>query len=70
MNIISEKYSKKNRQSLAWTNWPLFAVGLVQRGYSDTDIQKIIDGNMLRVASAVLPEYMKIKQFKIKKVLL
>ncbi|MBI3281926.1 MAG: membrane dipeptidase [Acidobacteria bacterium] len=42
-------------QSLAWTNWPLFTVGLVQRGYSDTDIQKILGGNMLRVARAVLP---------------
>lgn len=35
--------------SLAWTNWPLFTVGLVQRGYKDADIQKIIGGNMLRV---------------------
>ncbi len=42
---------KKN--SLAWTNWPLFAVGLVQRGYSDEDIRKIIGGNALRVARAV-----------------
>lgn len=41
-------------QSLAWTNWPIFTVGLVQRGYSDEDIQKIIGGNMLRVAQAVL----------------
>ena len=42
------------RESLAWTNWPLFTVGLVQRGYSDKDIQKIIGGNVLRVARAVL----------------
>lgn len=35
----------------AWTNWPLFTVGLVQRGYSDEQIQKIIGGNMLRVAT-------------------
>ncbi|QDU53710.1 dipeptidase [Gimesia panareensis] len=35
--------------SVSWTNWPLFTVGLVQRGYSDEDIQKIIGGNMLRV---------------------
>ncbi|QDT45899.1 Membrane dipeptidase (Peptidase family M19) [Gimesia alba] len=35
--------------SVSWTNWPLFTVGLVQRGYSDADIQKIIGGNMLRV---------------------
>lgn len=39
--------------SMAWTNWPLFTVGLVQRGYSDDDIQKIIGGNMLRVAREV-----------------
>ena len=42
--------------SMAWTNWPLFTVGLVQRGYSDDDIQKIIGGNALRVARAVFPE--------------
>jgi membrane dipeptidase len=41
--------------TLDWTNWPLFTVGLVQRAYSDEDIQKIIGGNVLRVARAVLP---------------
>lgn len=40
--------------SLAWTNWPLFTVGLVQRGYSDEDIHKIIGGNVLRVSRAAL----------------
>lgn len=35
--------------SLEWTNWPLFTVGLVMRGYSDSDIQKIIGGNVIRV---------------------
>lgn len=35
--------------SMAWTNWPLFTVGLVQRGFSDEEIQKIIGGNVLRV---------------------
>ncbi|MEW6304915.1 MAG: membrane dipeptidase [Verrucomicrobiota bacterium] len=40
--------------SLSWTNWPLFTVGLVQRGYRDTDIQKILGGNFLRVARGVL----------------
>ena len=35
--------------SMAWTNWPLFTVGLVMRGYSDSDIQKIIGGNVMRV---------------------
>ncbi|MSS73842.1 MAG: dipeptidase [Candidatus Latescibacteria bacterium] len=42
--------------SLAWTNWPLFTVGLVQRGYTDEDIQKILGGNALRVARAVWTE--------------
>ena len=44
----------KQRLTMAWTNWPLFTVGLVQRGYSDGDIQKILGGNVLRVARAVL----------------
>lgn len=44
----------KGAQSLDWTNWPLFTVGLVQRGYSDEAIQKILAGNMLRVARAAL----------------
>lgn len=38
--------------SLAWTNWPLFTVGLVQRGHSDETIRKILGGNVLRVARA------------------
>lgn len=38
------------RDSLAWTNWPLFTVGLVQRGYTEADIRKIIGENVLRVA--------------------
>jgi membrane dipeptidase len=43
------------QKSLAWTNWPLFTVGLVQRGYRDEDIRKVLGMNMLRVARAVLP---------------
>ncbi len=42
------------RATLAWTNWPLFTVGLVMRGYSDDDIQKILGGNMLRVCRDAL----------------
>ena len=38
--------------SLAWTNWPLFTVGMVQRGHSDDVIRKILGGNVLRVARA------------------
>lgn len=41
------------RQSLAWTNWPLFTVGLVMRGFSDQDIQKILGGNMIRILQEV-----------------
>lgn len=41
-------------QSMAWTNWPLFTVGMVQMGYSDYDIQKILGVNALRVAKAAL----------------
>lgn len=39
-------------QSLAWTNWPLFTVGLVQRGHSDETIRKVLGENVLRVARA------------------
>jgi membrane dipeptidase len=42
------------RQSTAWTNFPLFTVGLVQMGYTDSEIQKILGGNVLRVAKAAL----------------
>lgn len=40
--------------SLAWTNWPMFTVGMVQRGHSDEDIRKILGQNVLRVARAAL----------------
>jgi membrane dipeptidase len=33
----------------------MFTVGMVQRGISDTDIQKILGGNVMRVARAVFP---------------
>ena len=42
-------------KSIAWTNWPLFTVGLVQRGYSDDDVRKIIGGNVLRVLEQTAP---------------
>jgi membrane dipeptidase len=45
----------KTHPSLAWTNWPMFTVGMVQRRISDTDIAKILGGNVMRVARAVLP---------------
>lgn len=49
----SEWKDERMQQSLAWTNWPLLSVGLVQRGYSDDDIRKILGENILRVARAV-----------------
>ncbi|MEZ5362604.1 MAG: membrane dipeptidase [Bryobacterales bacterium] len=41
-------------ESVAWTNWPLFTVGMVQRGFKDDQIRKILGGNVLRVARAAL----------------
>jgi membrane dipeptidase len=46
--------SETMTDSLAWTNWPLFTVGLVQRGHSDEAIRKILGGNVLRVAREAL----------------
>jgi len=43
-----------SRDSLMWTNWPLFTVGLVQRGYKDEEIKQILGENVLRVTRAVL----------------
>lgn len=44
--------SAEGSLSLAWTNWPLFTVGLVQRGHSDDVIRKVLGENMLRVWQA------------------
>jgi len=41
-------------RSLDWTNWPMFTVGMVQRGMTDDQIQKVLARNVLRVARAVL----------------
>ncbi|MBI4023590.1 MAG: membrane dipeptidase [Verrucomicrobia bacterium] len=46
-------FDECHRGSLAWTNWSLFTVGLVQRGYSDDKIQKIIGKNVLRVLANI-----------------
>jgi len=35
------------REELAWTNWPHFTIGLISRGYSDQEVQKIIGGSFL-----------------------
>jgi membrane dipeptidase len=39
-------------QSVAWTNWPLFSLGMIMRGHSDEVFQQVIGGNMLRVLKA------------------
>lgn len=41
--------------SLSWTNWPMYTVGMVQRGIPDDSIRKILGGNVMRVARAVWP---------------
>ncbi len=42
-------------QSIAWTNWPLFTLGMIQRGHSDETIRKVLGGNVLRVLRANTP---------------
>jgi membrane dipeptidase len=39
---------------MTWINWPMFTVGLVQKGYTDDEIHKIIGGNVLRVCEETL----------------
>jgi membrane dipeptidase len=48
------KISADANTSISWTNWPLFTVGLVQRGFSDEEIRKVIGGNVMRVAKATM----------------
>ena len=44
------KTTQQATDSIAWTNWPLFTVGLVQRGHTDEVIRKVIGENVMRVA--------------------
>lgn len=39
-------------RSIAWTNWPLFTLGMIMRGHSDDTIRQVLGGNMLRVLKA------------------
>ena len=48
--------TERMRQSITWTNWPLFTVGMVQRGYSDDVIRKVIGRNVMRVTRAALKD--------------
>lgn len=43
------KVTEEQFNSICFLNWPLFTVGLVQRGFTDDEIRKIIGGNVLRV---------------------
>ena len=47
-------WNMAREDSLAWVNRPYATVGLVQRGYADEDIAKIVGGNHLRVFQDVL----------------
>ncbi len=40
------------KMSLQWINWPMFTVGMVQRGHSDETIRKVLGENFLRVLKA------------------
>ena len=48
------KVTDEQFRSMSWSNWPLFTVGLVQRGFTDQEIRKIIGLNVLRVAQETL----------------
>ena len=49
-----ELMTKSQYDSVNWMNWPLYTVGLVQRGFTDDEIRKIIGGNVLRVITETL----------------
>jgi membrane dipeptidase len=52
-NFGDPQWSKpEQRLSMAWTNWPMFTVGMVQRGIPDDEIRKILGLNVMRVAKA------------------
>lgn len=45
--------SMKVEGAEGWSDWPNLTRGMVARGYSDSDIQKILGGNFLRVMDAI-----------------
>ena len=49
------KNDRAAAQSMAWTNWPLFTVGLVQLGFTDEQIRNVIGGNVLKLARVSMP---------------
>ncbi len=52
-SALPEGWTREKEMSTAWTNFPLYTVGMVQKGISDDDIRKILGGNALRVAKAL-----------------
>lgn len=46
--------TQQANDSVAWTNWPLFTVGLLQRGHNEDVIRKVIGGNVMRVTRNAL----------------
>jgi len=46
--------SETTQGSMSWISWPYYTVGLVSRGYSDSEIRKIIGGSFLRVLEKVV----------------
>ena len=49
-----ELMTKEQYDSVNWLNWPMYTVGLVQRGFTDDEIRKIIGGNVMRVITEIL----------------
>ena len=39
-------------QSVAWTNGPLFTLGMIMRGHSDDAIRQVLGENVMRVLKA------------------
>ena len=55
-DLTCEGLAADHFDALSWTNWPLFTVGLVKRGYTDEEIRKIIGGNVLRVCQETMAD--------------
>jgi len=46
------KTTLEAERSIAWSNWPLFTLGMVMRGHSDDAIRQVLGGNVMRVLKA------------------
>lgn len=46
------KTTLEAERSIAWSNWPLFTLGMVMRGHKDEAIRQVLGGNVLRVLKA------------------